>query len=155
MIRTHMIRAETSQPMSKDQYRHEANAFWELRTHVKYLSEITDFKGDEMKGHQLRKYGLEVIERLQQLTKKIDDAIEEGKEMKADGYVYENYELTKKEVKQWKNQKTANTARNKRYYTVLGWPTISYVGIVIGNGGEINEIRNNNFWWWLETNVKE
>ena len=33
------------------------------------------------------------------LTKKIDDAIEEGKEMKADGYVYENYELTQKEVK--------------------------------------------------------
>ena len=100
MIRTHMIRAETSSPMSKDQYRHEANAFWELKHTIKYLSETTDFKGDEMKGHQLRKYGLEVIERLQQLTKKIDDAIEEGKEMKADGYVYENYELTKKEVKQ-------------------------------------------------------
>ena len=30
------------------------------------------------------------------LTKKIDDAIQEGKDMKADGYVYENYELKKK-----------------------------------------------------------
>ena len=94
-----MIRAETSKPMSKDQYRHEANAFWELRTTIKYLSQTTDFKGDEMKGHTLRNYGLEVIERLQEITKKIDDALVEGKEMKADGYVYENYELTKKEAK--------------------------------------------------------
>jgi hypothetical protein len=97
MLRTHMIRAETSQAMSKDQYRHEASAFWELKTTIKYLSEITDFKGDEMKGHTLRNYGLEVIERLQKITAKIDNAIEEGKEMKKDGYVYENFELTKKE----------------------------------------------------------
>ena len=40
MIRTHMIRAETSEPMSKDQYRHEANAFWELKSQIKYLSDI-------------------------------------------------------------------------------------------------------------------
>ena len=96
MLRTHMIRAETSSPMSKDQYRHEANAFWELKHTVKYLSDTKDFKGDEMKGHILRNYGIEVIDRLKELTKKIDDAIQEGKDMKADGYVYENYELKKK-----------------------------------------------------------
>ena len=92
-----MIRAETSQPMSKDQYRNEANAFWELKSQIKYLVEIIDFKGDEMKGHTLRNYGLEVIERLQRITKKIEDSIEEGKQMKEDGYKYENFELTKKE----------------------------------------------------------
>ena len=96
MIRTHMIRAETSSPMSKDQYRHEASAFNELRYTIKYLSETKDYKGDEMKGHTLRNYGLEVIDRLKAITKKIDDAIEEGKQMKEDGYVYENYELKKK-----------------------------------------------------------
>ena len=99
MIRTHMIRAETSSPMSKDQYRHEASAFNELRYTIKYLSDTKDYKGDEMNGHILRNYGLEVIDRLKELTKKIDDAIEEGKEMKADGYVYENFELKQKEVK--------------------------------------------------------
>ena len=99
MIRTHMIRAETSSPMSKDQYRHEASAFNELRYTIKYLSDTKDFKGDEMTGHTLNKYGKEVIQRLKELTKKIDDAIEEGKEMKAAGYVYENYELIQKEVK--------------------------------------------------------
>lgn len=99
MIRTHMIRAETSQPMSKDQYRHEANAFWELKSQIKYLGEITDFKGDEMKGHTLRNYGLEVIERLQRITTKIEDSIKEGKQMKEDGYKYENFELTKGEKK--------------------------------------------------------
>jgi hypothetical protein len=95
MIRTHMIRAETSEPMSKDQYRHEANAFWELKSQIKYLSDIIDYKGDPMTGHTLRNYGLEVIERLQLLSKKIDDSIEEGKEMKNDGFKYENYELKK------------------------------------------------------------
>ena len=46
--------------------------------------------------------------------------------------------LKKRGNKKWTqtNQNTVNTARNKRYYTVSGWPTISYVGIVIGNGGE-------------------
>ena len=97
MIRTHMIRAETSQPMSKDQYRNEANAFWELKSHIKYLSETTDFRGDEMKGHTLNKYGKEVIQRLKELTQKIEDSIKEGQEMKEDGYKYENFELTKKE----------------------------------------------------------
>ena len=97
MIRTHMIRAETSQPMSKDQYRNEANAFWELKSHIKYLSETTDFKGDEMKGHTLNKYGKEVIQRLKQLTQKIEDSIKEGQEMKKEGFKYENFELTKKE----------------------------------------------------------
>ncbi len=96
MIRTHMIRAETSSPMSKDQYRHEANAFNELRYTIKHLSDTKDFKGDEMTGHILRNYGLEVIERLKDITKKIDDAIQEGKQMKEDGYVYDNYELKKK-----------------------------------------------------------
>ena len=71
MIRTHMIRAETSSPMSKDQYRHEANAFWELKHTIKYLSDTKDFKGDEMTGHTLNKYGKEVIQRLKELTKKI------------------------------------------------------------------------------------
>ena len=99
MIRTHMIRAETSSPMSKDQYRHEASAFNELRYTIKYLSDTKDFKGDEMKGHILRNYGLEVIDRLKEITKKIDDAIQEGKDMKAEGYVYEDYELKLKEVK--------------------------------------------------------
>ena len=99
MLRTHMIRAETSNPMSKDQYRHEASAFGELRYTIKYLSETLDFKGDEMKGHTLRNYGLEVIDRLKHITKKIDDAIQEGKDMKADGYVYEDFELKLKEVK--------------------------------------------------------
>ena len=82
--------------MSKDQYRHEASAFNELRYTIKYLCDTKDFKGDEMTGHTLNKYGKEVIQRLKELTKKIDDAIEEGKEMKADGYVYENFELIKK-----------------------------------------------------------
>ena len=99
MIRTHMIRAETSQPMSKDQYRHEANAFWELKSQIKYLGEIIDFKGDEMKGHTLRNYGLEVIERLQRITTKIEDSIKEGKEMKKEGFKYENFELTKGDKK--------------------------------------------------------
>ena len=67
MIRTHMIRAETSQSMSKDQYRHEANAFWELKDHIKYLSETIDFKGDEMTGHTLNRYGKEVIQKLNSL----------------------------------------------------------------------------------------
>ena len=97
MIRTHMIRAETSQPMSKDQYRNEANAFWELKSHIKYLSETTDFRGDEMKGHTLNKYGKEVIQRLKKLTQKIEDSIKEGQEMKKEGFKYENFELTKKE----------------------------------------------------------
>jgi hypothetical protein len=44
----------------------------------------------------MRNYGLEVIHALKKITKKIDDAIEEGKQMKKDGYVYENFELTKK-----------------------------------------------------------
>ena len=96
MIRTHMIRAETSSPMSKDQYRHEANAFWELKAVVKAWSETIKFNGEELNGHEMRAYGLEVIHGLKKITKKIDDAIEEGKEMKADGYVYENFELTKK-----------------------------------------------------------
>ena len=52
-----------------------------------------------MNGHELRKYGIEVIERLQRITNKINDAIQEGKDMKADGYVYENFELKQKEVK--------------------------------------------------------
>ena len=99
MIRTHMIRAETSQPMSKDQYRHEANAFWELKSQINYLGEIIDFKGDEMKGHTLRNYGLEVIERLQRITAKIEDSIKEGQEMKKEGFKYENFELTKGEKK--------------------------------------------------------
>ena len=99
MLRTHMIRAETSSPMSKDQYRHEANAFWELKAVVKAWSETIKYNGDELNGHEMRNYGLEVIHALKKITKKIDDAIEEGKEMKADGYVYENFELKQKEVK--------------------------------------------------------
>ena len=99
MLRTHMIRAETSSPMSKDQYRHEANAFWVLRYTVKNLSETIKLNGDELNGHEMRNYGLEVIQQLKNITKKIDDAIEEGKDMKADGYVYENFELKQKEVK--------------------------------------------------------
>ena len=99
MLRTHMIRAETSQAMSKDQYRHEANAFWELKAVVKAWSETIKFNGDELNGHELRNYGTEVIHNLKKITKKIDDAIEEGKEMKKDGYVYENFELIKKEEK--------------------------------------------------------
>ena len=91
-----MIRAETSSPMSKDQYRHEANAFWELKATVKAWSETIKYNGDELNGHEMRNYGLEVIHNLKKITKKIDDAIQEGKDMKADGYVYENYELKKK-----------------------------------------------------------
>jgi len=91
-----MIRAETSQPMSKDQYRHEANAFWELKTMIKYWSETIKMNGDELNGHEMRSYGLEVIQNLKEITKKLDDAIEEGKEMKKDGYVYENFELKQK-----------------------------------------------------------
>jgi len=92
-----MIRAETSQAMSKDQYRNEANAFWVLKHAVKYMSETTKFNGEEMNGHELRNYGVELIHRLQKLMKEIDDGIEEGKQMKEDGYKYENFELTKKE----------------------------------------------------------
>ena len=96
MLRTHMIRAETSSPMSKDQYRHEANAFWTLKYTIENMSDKTKYNGEEMNGHELRKYGIEVIERLQRITNKINDAIQEGKDMKADGYVYENFELIKK-----------------------------------------------------------
>ena len=49
-----------------------------------------------MTGHTLRKYGLEVIQQLKNITKRIDDGIQEGKDMKEDGYIYENYELKKK-----------------------------------------------------------
>ena len=96
MLRTHMIRAETSQSMSKDQMRHEANAFWELKAVVKAWSETIKFNGDELNGHEMRNYGLEVIHGLKKITKKIDDAIEEGKEMKKEGFVYENFELKQK-----------------------------------------------------------
>jgi len=96
MLRTHMIRAETSQSMSKDQYRHEANAFWEIKAVVKAWSETIKMNGEELNGHEMRNYGLEVINGLKKITKKIDDAIEEGKQMKKDGYVYENFELIKK-----------------------------------------------------------
>ena len=51
-----------------------------------------------MKGHTLNRYGKEVIYRLKELTQKLEDSIKEGKQMKKDGYVYENYELKKKEV---------------------------------------------------------
>ena len=92
-----MIRAETSQPMSRDQMRHEASAFWELKAIVKVWSETTKLgTGEELNGHEMRNYGLEVIHALKKVTKKIDDAIEEGKEMKKDGYVYENFEMKKK-----------------------------------------------------------
>ena len=91
-----MIRAETSQPMSKDQYRNEANAFWVLKYAIQHIADTTKYNGDEMNGNELRNYGTEVIENLKRITKKIDDAITEGKEMKEDGYVYENFELTKK-----------------------------------------------------------
>ena len=91
-----MIRAETSSAMSKDQYRHEANAFWELKAVVKVWSETIKMNGDELNGHEMRNYGLEVIHHLKKISKKLDDAIEEGKQMKKDGYVYENFELTKK-----------------------------------------------------------
>ena len=96
MLRTHMIRAETSSAMSKDQYRHEANAFWELKAVVKVWSETIKMNGDELNGHEMRNYGLEVIHHLKKISKKIDDAIEEGKQLKKDGYVYENFELIKK-----------------------------------------------------------
>ena len=91
-----MIRAEISSPMSKDQYRHEANAFWELKAVVKVWSETIKMNGDELNGHEMRNYGLEVIHHLKKISKKIDDAIEEGKQLKKDGYVYENFELIKK-----------------------------------------------------------
>jgi len=90
-----MIRAETSASMSKDQYRHEANAFWELKAVVKAWSETIKMNGEELNGHELRNYGTEVIHALKKITAKIDNAIEEGKEMKADGYKYENFELKK------------------------------------------------------------
>jgi len=91
-----MIRAETSKSMSKDQYRHEANAFWVLKYTIENMADTMKYNGEKMNGHELRSYGTEVIENLQRITKKINDAIEEGKQMKADGYVYENFELTKK-----------------------------------------------------------
>ena len=49
-----------------------------------------------MTGHTLRNYGLEVIQQLKNITKRIDDGIQEGKDMKEDGYIYENYEIKKK-----------------------------------------------------------
>ena len=88
-----MIRTETSEPMSKDQYRHEANAFWVLRYSVKHLSETIKYNGEELNGHEMRAYGLEVIQQLKNITKKIDDAIQEGKEMKEEGYRYKDFEL--------------------------------------------------------------
>ena len=90
-----MIRAGTSEPMSRDQYRHEANAFWHLFGKIKYMSETTKMNGDELNGHELRSYGVEVIERLQEIMKKIDDGIQEGKDMKEDGYRYKDFELKK------------------------------------------------------------
>ena len=95
-----MIRAETSSPMSKDQYRHEANAFWELKAVVKAWSETTKFNGDELNGHEMRNYGLEVIHALKKITKKIDDAIEEGKEMKEGSTNYKKTKLIEL-LKEW------------------------------------------------------
>ncbi len=80
MLRTHMIRAGTSEPMSRDQYRHEANAFWHLFGKIKYMSETTKMNGDELNGHELRSYGVEVIERLQEIVKEIQEGDEDGKE---------------------------------------------------------------------------
>ena len=77
-----MIRAETSSAMSKDQYRHEANAFWELKAVVKVWSETIKMNGDELNGHEMRNYGLEVIHHLKKISKKIYDASEEGKQLK-------------------------------------------------------------------------
>ncbi len=82
MLRTHMIRAETSSPMSKDQYRHESNAFWTLKYTIENMADTTKYNGEKMNGHELRKYGIEVIGRLQRITKKINDAIQEGKDLK-------------------------------------------------------------------------
>ena len=75
-----MIRAGTSKSMSRDQYRHESNAFWHLFGQIKYMSETTKMNGDELNGHELRSYGVEVIERLQKIVKEINEGQEDGKE---------------------------------------------------------------------------
>ena len=69
MLKTHLIRAKNSEAMSKDQYRHEANAFWVLSGMINYLSET-----DGMKGHELVRYNKYVVERLQEITKTIKEA---------------------------------------------------------------------------------
>ena len=89
MLRTHMIRANTSEPMSRDEYRHESNAFHYLRGTLKHLSETTKMNGDQLNGHELRSYGLEVIERLQEIVKEIEEGIEDGKERYKLGVRYE------------------------------------------------------------------
>jgi|TARA_R110000787_G_scaffold276876_2_gene385900 hypothetical protein len=66
MFKQHLIRAKNSEPMSRDQYRHESNAFWNLVGQIKYLSE-----SDNMKGHELNKYGKHVIKRLQEITAEV------------------------------------------------------------------------------------
>ena len=63
MLKQHLIRAKNSQAMSRDQYRHESNAFWNLAGQIEYLSET-----DNMKGHDLNRYGKHVIKRLQQIS---------------------------------------------------------------------------------------
>ena len=69
MLKTHLTRAKNSEAMSKDQYRHEANAFWVLSGMINYLSET-----DGMKGHELVRYNKYVVERLQEITKTIKEA---------------------------------------------------------------------------------
>ena len=74
MLKTHLIRAKNSEAMSKDQYRHEANAFWVLSGMIDYLSET-----DGMKGHYLVRYNKHVLKRLKEINEIIKEVRNEKK----------------------------------------------------------------------------
>ena len=74
MLRTHLIRAKNSEAMSRDEYRHEANAFWHLSGMIKYLSDT-----DGMKGHDLVRYNKHVVKRLKEINQIIEEVTNEKK----------------------------------------------------------------------------
>jgi len=66
MIKLHLERAKNSEAMSKDQYRHESNAFWHLAGQISYLQDTAG-----MKGHELTRYAKHVLKRLQEINTEI------------------------------------------------------------------------------------
>tara|TARA_Y100000593_G_C4244044_1_gene303700 strand:+ start:194 stop:418 length:225 start_codon:yes stop_codon:yes gene_type:complete len=74
MIKTYLTRAENSEALSKDQYRHESNAFWHLAGQISYLQDTAG-----MKGHELNRYAKHVLERLQKIHAEIESVKPEVK----------------------------------------------------------------------------
>ena len=67
MLKTHLTRAENSEALSKDKYRHEAKAFWVLVGKIKYLQDTAG-----MKGHDLNRYAKHVLKRLSEINAEIE-----------------------------------------------------------------------------------